>query len=62
MMKCPYCQGPMTKVRMPVGKLNRPNHSNQIWRCIVCGADTAVNSPATLTHILRPMARVKQSA
>jgi len=38
-MKCKYCGGPLTRVRMPVGPLNRPRDSRPMWRCLVCGAD-----------------------
>ena len=61
-MKCTYCRGPLTKVRPPMGKLNRPKHSEQVWRCIVCGADTVVASQTPLAHILRPSATAKRSA
>ncbi len=36
---CPGCGGPLSKVRMPVGPLNRPAEQDEVWRCLVCGSD-----------------------
>ncbi|MDY7041780.1 MAG: hypothetical protein SVX38_13065 [Chloroflexota bacterium] len=41
-MKCTICRGPLSRVRTPQGKLNRPPDSREVWRCLVCGADFAM--------------------
>jgi len=41
-MKCAICHGPLSRVRTSPGKLNRPPDSREVWRCLVCGADFAI--------------------
>lgn len=41
-MKCTICHGPLSRVRTPQGNLNRPRDSREVWRCLVCGADFAI--------------------
>lgn len=55
-MKCTICHGPLSRVRTPQGKLNRPRDSREIWRCLVCGADFALEPgkrPAKGTSVPR---------
>jgi RNase P subunit RPR2 len=41
-MKCTICHGPLSRVRTPQGRLNRSRDSREVWRCLVCGANFAV--------------------
>ena len=55
-MKCTICHGPLSRVRTPQGKLNRPCDSREVWRCLVCGADFTIEEskhPLMGTRVLR---------
>ncbi|HIP96521.1 MAG TPA: hypothetical protein EYH32_04815 [Anaerolineae bacterium] len=41
-MRCTICHGPLSRVRTPQGRLNRPRDSREVWRCLVCGADFTI--------------------
>jgi len=53
-MRCTICHGPLSRVRTPQGRLNRPRDSKEVWRCLV-GADFAIEQrerPVKGTRVL----------
>lgn len=43
-MRCSCCGGPVTKLRLPKGRLNRPGDGFTVWRCLLCNAELRLES------------------
>jgi len=60
-MRCTICHGPLSRVRTPQGRLNRPRDSKEVWRCLVCGADFTIEQsehPIREMHVPRSTQQV----
>lgn len=52
-MLCPYCYGPISRVR-ELGKKHRPDKETAFYRCLSCGADFVAEPETAPSNELGP--------